>query len=106
MELFAKCLIEKDPERSVSCHIEGTDQFITIVSFRHETDLKAEIEKGIEDFSKRAGCHEEFPIYVKAGVCLFKYGDCIGDAVGYARELKRDLDVDGNIVIVGRYEDK
>ena len=93
--------MEKGPERTVSCHIEGTDQFITIVSFKHGTALKAEIEKDIEIFSARAGEHDKFPIYVKAGVCLFKYGDCIGDAVEYARELKRDLAVEGNIVIVG-----
>lgn len=105
MNEFAKWLLINTDDIRVSCHLEGTDQFITLFRYNRDIDIRALIEEDMNQFVENLGEYKEFPLYIKAGMCTFESGAKISEAIDYARELKRDLKPHRNICLEAKLED-
>lgn len=93
MEAFAEFLLKADSTRAITCYLSGTDNFITLFRYNPECDVRTEIEKEITRFCADIGDYREFPLIIKAGLCLFEPGQPIARAMDIAKELKHGIEI-------------
>ena len=92
LESFGAFLLKADNSRAITCYLPGTDIFICLFRYNPECDVSAEIENEITRFCESMGEYKEFPLIIKAGMCLFESGQPIARAIEIAKELKHGIE--------------
>ncbi len=94
LESFAEFLKNGDNDRVITSYLSGTDMYISLFRYKEGQDIRDTIEKRITEFCNSMGEYKEFPLIVKAGLCLMETGQPVARAIDVAKELKYRKDFD------------
>lgn len=90
LEALIDRLEQIEKERGLACHINGTDKFIILVRTAHDAQYVAdEIEKLLSELASSFSSYTSPKIIYKGGVCLFKPGEYIVNAIDAAGYVKK-----------------
>ena len=94
LDSFAEFLKQGKNDRVITTYLSGTDVFISLFRYKDGNDVRAVVEDAITQFCNGMGEYKEYPLIVKAGMCLMETGQPAGTAMNVAKELKYRKDFD------------
>lgn len=94
LDTFAEFLKQGECDRVITTYLSGTDMFISLFRYKDGNDVRAVVENAVTQFCNSMGEYKEFPLVIKAGMCIMKTGQPVSRAMNVAKELKYRKDFD------------
>lgn len=83
-----------DSEKSIACHINGTDNFIVMFRTPKKDGVVEMIEEKTTEICEKFSEYKNPPVIIKSGLTFFKPGAYIVDHIDVAKNIKKGVEFD------------